>query len=187
MTPSLTRFARLALVIGLLAIAAVPLEARARNVTVGRQAAATQSTAVLVWQGKILPIITDVYASVSDLSVAVQNNDYDSIAKTGDQFGGEQQRFERVKPTPKTVGGAAKVLDQSLKDLSSGTKALVVSLRDSDSTGSRRAASQVENGLKLFNQAVGQIRRLNGPLTEPTVIPKTNGGPVPTPIIKGLP
>jgi hypothetical protein len=187
MTSSLTRFAQIALVIGLLGIAAVPFEARARNVAAGARAATTQSTAVLVWQGKILPIVTDVYASVSDLSVAVQNNDFDSIAKTGDQFGGEQQRFERVKPTPKAVGSAAKVLDQGLKDLTSGTKALVVSLRDSDSTGSRRAASKVENGLKLFNQAVGQIRRLNGPLTEPTVIPNTNGGPVPTPIIKGLP
>jgi hypothetical protein len=187
MTPSLTRFARVALVIGLLGIAAVPLEARARNVGVSVQPAAKQSTAVLVWQGKILPIITDVYASVSDLSVAVQNNDFDSIAKTGDQFGGERQRFELIKPTPKTVGSAAKVLDQGLKDLSSGTKALVVSLRDSDSTGSRRAASQVENGLKLFNQALGQIRRLNGPLTEPTVIPNSNGGPAPTPVIKGLP
>ncbi len=187
MTPSLTRFARIALVIGLLGIAAVPLEARARNVASTARTATTQTTAVLVWQGKILPIITDVYSSVSDLSVAVQNNDFDSIAKTGDQFGGEQQRFEQIKPTPKTVGGAAKVLDQGLKDLTSGTKALVVSLRDSDSTGSRRAAAQVENGLKLFNQAVGQIRRLNGPLAEPTVIPNTNGGPVPTPIIKGLP
>jgi len=185
MTPSLTRFARLALVIGLLGIVAVPLEVR--NVAAGAHAVAAQSTAVLVWQGKILPIITDVYGSVSDLSVAVQNNDFDAIAKTGDQFGGEQQRFELVKPTPKTVGSAAKVMDQGLKDLTRGTKALVVSLRDSDPTGSRRAASQVENGLKLFNQAVGQIRRLNGPLAEPTVIPNTNGGPVPTPIIKGLP
>jgi hypothetical protein len=188
MAPSLTRFARLALVFGLFGAGAAPFGVYARgNVAASHTHAAKQSTAVLVWQGKILPIVTDVYASVSDLSVAVQNNDFDTIAKTGDQFAGERQRFDLVKPIPHPVGNAAKVLDRGLKDLSSGTKALVVGLRDSDSAGSRRAADQVENGLKLFNQGVGQIRRLNGPLGEPTIIRDPNAGPVPTPVVKGLP
>ncbi|MGH2343593.1 MAG: hypothetical protein ACRDG4_00085 [Chloroflexota bacterium] len=188
MTRSLTRFARLALAFGLLGVGAAPFGVYARDgATASHAGSAKQSTTVLVWQGKILPIITDVYASVSDLSVAVQNNDFDSIAKTGDQFAGERQRFELIKPVPHPVGNAAKVLDKGLKDLSSGTKSLVVGLRDSDSAGSRRAADQVENGLKLFNQGVGQIRRLNGPLAEPTIIRNPNAGPVPTPIVKGLP
>src|SRR6185312_13660662 len=99
MTPSLTRFARLALAFGLLGVGAAPFGVYAQGSATTSHAADTkQSTSVLVWQGKILPIITDVYASVSDLSVAVQNNDFDSIAKTGDQFAGERQRFELIKP-----------------------------------------------------------------------------------------
>ena len=188
MARSFPRLARLALVIGLLGIGTVPFEAHARNI--GRTAhstAAQQSTTVLVWQGKILPIVTDVYASLSDLSVALQNRDFDGIAKAGDQFAGEKQRFELIKPTPHAVSGASKIMDQSLRDLTNGTKSLVVGLRDSDSAASQRAANQVENGLKLFDQAVGQIRRLNGPLAEPTSIPNADAGPAPTPIIKGLP
>ncbi|HXT37379.1 MAG TPA: hypothetical protein VN837_17530 [Chloroflexota bacterium] len=196
MARSVSRFARLALAIGLLGIGTLPFEAHARSVAqaarvqsarAARGAGARQTTAVLVWQGKILPIVTDVYASLSDLSVALQNRDYNGIATTGDQFAGERQRFDLIKPTPHSMSNAAKVLDQGLRELTNGTKSLVVGLRDSDSAGSQRAANQVENGLKLFNQAVGQIRRMNGPVAEPTVIPNPNAGPVPTPIIKGLP
>lgn len=188
MARSGSRLARVVLMISLLGIGAVPFGAQARTIARTTHGSAAQlSTDVLVWQGKILPIITDIYGSLSDLSVALQNRDDNGIATVGDQFTGEKQRFELIKPTPHLVSGAAKVMDQSLRDLTNGTNALVVALRDSDSAASQRAANQVENGLKLFDQAVGQIRRLNGPLTEPTAIPSANAGPQPTPIIKGLP
>ena len=196
MARSLPRFARLALAIGLLGMGTLPFDAHARSVAPVPRAqgasathggSAQQTTAVLVWQGKILPIVTDVYNSLSNLSIALQNRDYAGIATTGDQFAGERQRFDLIKPTPHSVSNAAKVLDQSLRELTNGTKSLVVGLRDSDSAGSQRAANQVQNGLKLFNQAVGQIRRMNGPIAEPTIIPNPKAGPLPTPIIKGLP
>jgi len=188
MARSLSRFARLALAIGLLGVGTLPFEVQARSVASAAHGSSTrQPTAVLVWQGKILPIVTDVYASLSDLSIALQNRDYTGIAGTGDQFAGERQRFDLIKPTPHTMSYVAKILDQSLRELTNGTKSLVVGLRDSDSAGSQRAANQVESGLKMFNQAVGQIRRMNGPVAEPTIIPNPNAGPAPTPIIKGLP
>src|SRR6185312_1350866 len=149
MTPSLTRFARLALAFGLLGVGAAPFGVYAQGSATTSHAADTkQSTSVLVWQGKILPIVTDVYASLSDLSVALQNRDYNGIATTGDQFAGERQSFNMIKPTPHSMSNAAKVLDQGLRELTNGTKSLVVGLRDSDSAGSQRAANQVENGMK---------------------------------------
>ena len=183
-----SRFAHVVLAIGIVSLGAYPYEAGAHSAT-HRAAAAhpQQADAVLLWQGKILPIITDVYATFGNLSTALQNRDLDGIAKTGDQFAGEQQRFEQVKPVPHATSHTARVMDQGLRDLTNGTKALVVGLRATDNTAAQRGAVQVENGLKLFQQAVDQIRRINGPIGEPTVMPGPGAGPQPTPIIRGLP
>jgi hypothetical protein len=151
-----------------------------------RAAGAQQATDVLIWQGKVLPIVTDVFASISALSTALQNRDISGVAKVGDQFAGEQIRFEAVSPVPNQVKQTALNFNRALRDLSDGTKALVVGLRSSNNADAQRAATKVVNGLKEFQQAVDQVRRNSGPIGEPTVVPQANAGPAPTPIIKGI-
>jgi hypothetical protein len=147
---------------------------------------APQPTEVLVWQGKVLPIVTDVFASISGLSTALQNRDIDGVAKIGDQFAGEEIRFQAVSPVPHQVKQTAQSFNKALRDMSDGTKALVVGLRSSNNTNAQRAANQVVVGLREFQQAVDQVRRNAGPIGEPTVVPQANAGPAPTPIIKGI-
>lgn len=154
-----------------------------------RHAAATggkaPSAALLIYEGKILPVITDVYNSVNDLGTAISDRSVDGIAKIGDQFAAEQGRFENVKPVPTQLHSAAVALDKGLQDLNNGTQALAVGLRASDTAATQRAATQLTQGLKQFLKAVGQVRSFAGP--QNSARPAASGTPQPTPVIKGLP
>jgi hypothetical protein len=181
-----SRIVRLAIVVGVIAFGLGQYQGGTRGAA---QAAGVpvQPAEVLIWQGKLLPIVTDVYTSLGDLGTALTNRDVEGVAKVGDQFSGEEQRFEVIAPIPSKVRGIAKVMDQALRNLANGTKALVVGLRASDNAGSQRAANQIVQGDKQFQQAVDQIRRAAGPLSPRSPRPTSSGTPVPTPIIRGLP
>jgi len=183
----LVRLAVLACVVGL---GLTQLQTQARAAFPHQAAVATaqdQAAVVLIWQGKLLPIVTDVYASLSSLGTAINNRDATGVATVGDQFAGEQQRFESIQSVPSTARGVAKIMDKGLRNLNNGSKALVVGLRAGDSAAEQRAAQQVVQGLRQFQQAVSQIRRMSGPAGEPTPLPSAGGTPMPTPVIKGLP
>jgi hypothetical protein len=181
-----SRILRLAIVVGVIAFGLGQYQIGTRGAV---QAAGVpgEPAEVLIWQGKLLPIVTDVYTSLGDLGTALTNRDVDGVAKVGDQFTGEEQRFEIISPTPSKVRSIAKIMDLGLRNLANGTKALVVGLRASDNAGSQRAANQIVQGDKQFQQAVDQIRRAAGPLVPRTTGPSPAGTPVPTPIIRGLP
>jgi hypothetical protein len=186
MVPSASRIVRLAIVVGVIGLGLGQYQAGNHG---GVQAAGApgQPTDVLIWQGKLLPIVTDVYTSLGDLGTALTNRDVDGVARVGDEFSNEQQRFETISPVPSRVRKIARIMDQGLRNLANGTKALVVGLRASDNAGSQRAANQIAQGDKQFQQAVDQIRRASGPVTPINPNPSASGTPVPTPIIKGLP
>jgi hypothetical protein len=145
-----------------------------------------QSTAVLVWQGRILPIITDTIASLNELGTAFQRSDLTGVSTTADQFAGELVRFRRVSPTPPDVKPTSQLFIKSLTDLSAGTNTLVLGLRQSNRTEVQQASSQIDRGALEFQSAIDQIRRKSGPAGEPTVVP-AHVGPSPTPIIRGMP
>jgi hypothetical protein len=149
--------------------------------------ATSQPTAVLVWQGKVLPIVTDVFATVGSLDSALQNRDLAGVSKAGDDFAGELVRFTRIKPTPPQVGHTSRTFATALKDIATGTRALARSLRSSTNSNAQRASNQITAGLREFQSAIDQIRKSSGPSGEPTVVPPANAGPTPTPIIRGLP
>jgi hypothetical protein len=188
---SLVRGTRLVILVSVIGLGVGQYQAQARSVhshQAPSSARQSQPTDVLLYQGKILPIVTDVYSSLNDLSTAVNDRSVDGIAKVGDQFAGEQQRFEAIKPIPKAIRHAASVLDLGLHNMNSGTKALVVGLRASDNASVQRAANQLQQGINQFQQAVNQVRSMAGPVGEPSALPGSGKGtPVPTPVIKGLP
>lgn len=177
---------RLALVVLLLGIGAGQYQAGQRGAAAA-SAPRQEPAAVLIWQGKLLPIVTDVYSSISALGTALSNRDVDGIARVGDQFAAEQQRFEVIAPVPGTVRPVAQVMHSGLRNLANGTKALVIGLRASDNAESQRAANQIVQGDKEFQQAVNQIRRASGPVGTSPLGPSAASTPVPTPIIRGLP
>jgi hypothetical protein len=188
MRHSIAHLARALLVIGIVGLGVGQRQALAGS-DGSRQlhaVGAAQSTDVLIWQGKVLPIVTDVFASISSLGTALQNRDVDGVAKVGDQFAGEEIRFQAVSPVPKESKQTALNFNKALRDMSDGTKALVVGLRASNNADAQRAATKLVNGLREFQQAVDQVRRNSGPIGEPTVVPQANAGPAPTPIIKGI-
>ncbi len=152
----------------------------------GTSASYNQSTAVLVWQGRILPIVTDTIASLNNLGNSIQRNDVTGVSKTADEFSGELVRFQQTTPIPAEVKATAKLFVKSLTDLSVGTNTLVLGLRTSSRTEVQRASSQIDNGAVEFQNAIDQIRRKSGPAGEPTVTTRS-AGPSPTPIIRGLP
>jgi hypothetical protein len=179
--PSLLRLAVLFSVIGL-GVTQMQFQARAAQPQTTQHAEAAE---VLVWQGKLLPVVTDIYASIGDLGTALNNRDVGSIAKVGDQFANEQLRFEAITPTPKAVRTPAKILDQALRNMSNGTRALVIGERASDNAALQRAAKQIVQGFRQFQQAVDVIRRMAGPVTVPAS--QANTAAIPTPVIRGLP
>lgn len=149
---------------------------------------ATEPVELLVYQGRILPIVTDVYTSINDLGTAINDRNVENIAKIGDQFAGEQLRFIAVRPVPRQLKGAAGTMEKGLRNLSTGTTSLVQALRASDTAASQRAANQLVVGLKQFQLAVSQVRSLAGPKGQtPQAGHAVGGTPVPTPIIRGLP
>jgi hypothetical protein len=150
-------------------------------------ATASQPTDQLVWQGKILPIVTDVFTSINNLGVAIQNDDATSISKAGDQFSGELIRFQRVLPVPQADIKTAQAFAKGLKDLGGGSKTLAIALQAASRTGLQQAEKQLEAGLQEFQQAIDQVRSRSGPLAEPTVAPMANASPTATPVIRGLP
>ena len=154
-----------------------------------RQAAAKGETAEeLVYQGKILPIVTDVYNSINALGTAINDRSVSEVSQAAEQFGVEQQQFEAVKPVPGPLRSAAATLDQGLRNLANGTKALVAGLQASDNSSVQQAATVLQRGLQLFQSAVSQVRKLAGPATPSSSSSSSHtNGPVPTPIIKGLP
>lgn len=145
-----------------------------------------ESAEELVYQGKILPIVTDVYNTLNNLGTGLNDGSTSEIAQAGDQFANEQQRFEAVKPVPRALRGVASTMDKGLHQLTSGTRALVTGLQASDNNAEQQAAKVLAQGIKQFQTAVSQVRQLAGP-TNQGKPSSNNAGPVPTPIIKGLP
>lgn len=160
--------------------------AQAHGAAVGKTTKA-ETTAELLYQGKILPIVTDVYDSLNNLGSGLSNGSTDQIAQAGDQFADEQQRFEAVKPVPKELRGAASTMNNGLRQLTSGTRALVLAVQASDKNAEQKAATVLEQGIKQFQSAVSQVRQLAGSSTPARSSSGGSAGPVPTPIIKGLP
>jgi hypothetical protein len=182
-----SRMARCLIVAGIIGFTAGDIHVQAQTPHAG--AAATgynQTTAVLVWQGRVLPIVTDTIASLQNLSNAIQKNDLSGVSRIADEFAGELVRFKHISPTPADVKQTSTLFIKGLSDLSVGTKTLALGLRTSSRTVVLRAASQVDSGALEFQNAIDQIRRKSGPAGEPTVVPQY-AGPTPTPIIRGLP
>lgn len=175
---------RILVVAGMLGLGVGQVRAQATAHTA--QAAASgkgESAAELVYQGKILPIVTDVYNSLSSLGTGLNDGSTSEIATAGDQFAEEQQRFEAVKPVPRALRPAAATMDKGLRQLASGTRALVTALQASDNNAEQQAARVLAQGIKQFQAAVSQVRQLAGPTSQAK--PSSNtAGPVPTPIIK---
>src|ERR1035437_9407403 len=169
MPDPISRPLRYVLIATLLAVAALgqpsPSTAAAAN--------PPQSTEVLIWQGRILPIVTDAFGSINGLGNAVRANDAGSVAKASDEFAGELLRFRRVAPTPRQVHGASILFEKGLNDLAGGARTLA-------------GATQELAGAREFQQAIDKVRRNAGTSAEPAVT-LTPAGPVPTPIIRGLP
>lgn len=191
MRGSVVRGIRLAAIVGVIGLAAGQFQAQASvgnaSRAAGRQGVA-QPTAQLVYQGKILPIVTDVYNSIDSLSTALNNRSVPQVAVVAGEFSYEKVRLEAVRPVPGSLKNAALQLDQGISNLSTGTTQLVTGLKASDSKAVQAAATVLDNGLKEFQSGVSIVRRLAGPLTVPTPSPKTgSAGPQPTPIIRGLP
>jgi hypothetical protein len=184
MRGTVTSLLRLAVLVGLIGLGVnqIQFQAHAAQPQAGARAEAAE---VLVWQGKLLPVVTDIYASIGDLGTALNNRDVGSMAKVGDQFANEQLRFEAITPTPKAVRTPANILDQALRNMSNGTRALVIGERASDNAGLQRAAKQIVQGFRQFQQAVDVIRRMSGPVTVPAS--QGNSSAIPTPVIRGLP
>ena len=182
MPDPISRPLRYVLIATLLAVAALgqpsPSTAAAAN--------PPQSTEVLIWQGRILPIVTDAFGSINGLGNAVRANDAGSVAKASDEFAGELLRFRRVAPTPRQVHGASILFEKGLNDLAGGARTLAGGLRGKNTSQSRSGATQVLAGTREFQQAIDQVHRNAGTSAEPAVT-LTPAGPVPTPIIRGLP
>jgi len=153
-----------------------------------QDAAAThvQSAAVLIWQGRVLPIVTDTIASINELGNAIQKDDVTGVSTAANEFAGELIRFRQVSPVPTGVRPAAQLFIKSLADLSNGSNTLVEGLRANSRTELEHASSQIDNGASEFQNAIDQVRRNSGPAGEPTVVPHY-AGPTPTPIVRGLP
>jgi X-X-X-Leu-X-X-Gly heptad repeat protein len=144
-------------------------------------------TAVLVWQGKILPIVIAAYSSFSTLEEALQAHDVQGLADTANQFALEQQQVELVQPTPAATHVTAGELATGLHDLASGTEALAAGIRANDNAAAQSASRTIEEGLNLFQKAVDQIRRATGGALATTTGSAAVTAPRPTPIIQGLP
>jgi hypothetical protein len=202
MLGSMAHGIRLVVVVGMIGLGVGQVQAqsspRAGHTSTGAasRAAKGETAAELLYQGKILPIVTDVYNSISSLGTGLtdlsnnglSNTVVTEIAGVADQFAGEQQRFEAVKPVPKPLHGAAATLDQGLRNLTSGTRALVIGLRAANNGSVQHAGTTLQQGLKQFQLAVSQVRKLSGSLTPPSSSNGSNKStPVPTPVIKGLP
>lgn len=188
MRPTVNNLVRLAILISVIGLGVTHYQFQAQAAQPGvrvRTIQQAEAAEVLVWQGKLLPIVTDVYASIGELGTALNNHDVDSMAKIGDQFANEQTRFEAIVPTPSAVRSAAHILDQALRNMSNGTRSLVIGERASDNAGLQRAAQQIVQGFRQFQQAVDVIRRMAGPVNVPS--PQANSPAIPTPVIKGLP
>jgi hypothetical protein len=154
--------------------------------TASASASHAQSTAVLIWQGSILPIVTDTIASLNNLGNSIQRSDLTGVTSTASEFAGELIRFRRVSPTPPDMKSTSRLFIKSLTDLSSGTNTLVQGLRASNRTEVQHASSQIESGATEFQTAIDQIRRKSGPPGEPTEAP-AHAEASPTPIIRGMP
>jgi hypothetical protein len=150
-----------------------------------RTASALQSTDVLVWQGKILPIVTDVYASLRDLDLVIQNADVTGISTVAAQFVGERIRFMQIVPVPTPDRTTARLFAKGLGDMAGATSALAVGIRSGSRSASLQAIKQIDTGQSEFDKAIAQIRHSSGPSGEPTPVAPANAGPTATPIIKG--
>jgi X-X-X-Leu-X-X-Gly heptad repeat protein len=151
------------------------------------QARPQVSMAVLVWQGKILPIVIAVYGSFSNLEVALQAHDVQGLADTANQFTLEQQELQKVRPTPVAIHATAGELAAGLHDLAAGTGVLATSFQSNDAAAVQSASHTIEEGLNLFQKAVDQIRKAAGGALVPTGGRSPATAPQPTPIIQGLP
>ena len=188
MRPMVSNLARLTILLSMIGLGATHFQFQAQAAQPSGRAPSAQhaeSPEVLVWQGKLLPIVTDVYASIGELGNALNNRDVDTMAKIGDEFANEQMRFEAIVPTPKAVRNASRILDQALRNMSNGTRSLVIGERASDNAGLQRAAKQIVQGFREFQQAVDVLRRMAGPVNVPST--QNNSPAIPTPVIRGLP
>lgn len=177
---------RFAAAMGILTVAVGQVQALAGPGHAPR--AAGQSTGELLYQGKLLPIITDVYTSINDLSSALNNQSVTGVATAAAQFSGEDARLKAVHPIPAPLKSAEVQINNGLLNLSGGATKLVNGLKQSNNTVVQQAATQLQQGLTQFQAGVGIVRRLAGPVSLPTPNGQSNGaGPQPTPIIKGLP
>lgn len=150
-------------------------------------AQAKVATDVLVWQGKVLPIVIAAYTSFSTLEAALQAHDVQGLADTANQFTLEQQQLRTVQPTPPATHVTSTELAGGLHDLAAGTKALAVSFQAGNNAGAQSASNTIEEGLNLFQKAVDQIRKASGGALAITGGGGTAAAPQPTPIIQGLP
>ena len=149
-------------------------------------AARTQPVAVLIWQGRVLPIVTDTYASINELGNAIQKDDVMGVSTVAKEFAGELIRFRQVSPVPTSVRPASQLFIKSLADLSNGSATLLEGLGSNSRTELEHASSQIDSGANEFQNAVDKVRRNSGPAGEPTVAAHY-AGPTPTPIVRGLP
>jgi hypothetical protein len=113
---------------------------------------AGQSTAQLVYEGRILPIVTDVYNSLNDLGTALNNQDLPGLTAVASQFSGEQVRLEAVRPVPQALQPAATQLDRGIRGLSQGSHKLVSAIRAGDNAASQQAGTILTSGLKEFGR-----------------------------------
>jgi hypothetical protein len=189
MHPSITTLVRCAVATGIIMAGLGALQAQAQPFPSGAKLAASaqQSADVLIWQGKILPIVTDIFTSINDLGTALMKNDVGSVTKVGAQFAGERIRFQQISPVPDKVKKLAALFEKSLKDMSDGSSGIAAGLRSGSKADAQRSANQFISGLDEFQHGIDQVRRSSGPAGEPTIALPVQAGPTPTPIIRGLP
>jgi hypothetical protein len=187
MRRTFSRLACAALLTGIVGFGHYQVQAQT-NIPLAAHASTTpQTTAVLVWQGKVLPIVTDVFASINSFNSNLQAHNVHGIAKAGNEFAGELQRFQSISPVPPQAKKISLTFTTALRNMADGTKALVAGVQNNSSSNAQHAADKVIKGLHEFQTAVDQVRRSSGPPGEPTAVPPANAGPAPTPIIRGLP
>ncbi|MDB5059791.1 MAG: hypothetical protein JWO59_3263 [Chloroflexi bacterium] len=187
MRRSIALLTSVTLLTGIVGLGGYQVQAQTHPAITVRASATPQTTSVLVWQGKLLPIVTDVFGSINEFNTALQAHNVRGISKVGDKFAGELQRFQMISPTPPQAKKISLTFTTALRDMADGTKALVAGLQNNSSANAQRAGDRVLKGLREFQTAVNQVRRSSGPPGEPTVVPPANAGPVATPIIRGLP
>jgi uncharacterized phage infection (PIP) family protein YhgE len=141
-----------------------------------------------VYEGRILPIVTDVYNSLNDLGTALNNQNLPGLTTVATQFSSEQTRLEGVHPVPAPLKAAATQLDRGIGGLSQGSHRLIAAIQAGNTAASQQAGTLLTTGLKAFETGVSLVHQLSGPAGTPTpTTPAASASPAPTPIIRGLP